>query len=65
MQESPEKRGSILGGKRVVGLKRSVGSIIRRSARESMLFPEEVQVQQNGQLIYFSLKKKNSKFSKN
>ncbi|KAG2217575.1 hypothetical protein INT45_004928 [Circinella minor] len=43
IQESPEKRGSILGGKRVVGLKRSVGSIIRRSARESMLFPEEVQ----------------------
>ncbi|KAI8142534.1 hypothetical protein BJV82DRAFT_615215 [Fennellomyces sp. T-0311] len=43
MQEFPEKRGSILGGKRVVGLKRSVGSIIRRSGRESMLFPEEVQ----------------------
>ncbi|KAI9490011.1 hypothetical protein BDB00DRAFT_839765 [Zychaea mexicana] len=43
MHDFVEKRGSILGGKRVVGLKRSVGSIIRRSARESMLFPEEVQ----------------------
>ncbi|KAI8394319.1 uncharacterized protein BYT42DRAFT_554203 [Radiomyces spectabilis] len=38
-----EKRGSILGGRRVIGLKRSVNSIIRKSARESMLISEENQ----------------------
>lgn len=39
-----EKRGSLLGSRRVVGLKRSVGSIIRRSGRESMVMTEEIQV---------------------
>ncbi|KAI8357344.1 hypothetical protein EDC96DRAFT_514997 [Choanephora cucurbitarum] len=34
------KRGSILRGRRVIGIKRSVHSIIRKSARESMLITE-------------------------
>ncbi|KAF1799806.1 hypothetical protein FB192DRAFT_1286040 [Mucor lusitanicus] len=34
---SLSKRGSILGNRRVIGLKRSVNSIIRKSGRESML----------------------------
>ncbi|KAG0175135.1 hypothetical protein DFQ29_007236 [Apophysomyces sp. BC1021] len=38
-----DKRGSILGGRRVIGLKRSVNSIIRKSGRESMLAPDDIQ----------------------
>jgi hypothetical protein len=34
------KRGSILGSRRVIGLKRSVNSIIRKSGRESMVAVE-------------------------
>ncbi|RCI06880.1 hypothetical protein CU098_010544 [Rhizopus stolonifer] len=34
---SLSKRGSILGSRRVIGIKRSVNSIIRKSGRESML----------------------------
>ncbi|OBZ88605.1 PH and SEC7 domain-containing protein C11E3.11c [Choanephora cucurbitarum] len=34
------KRGSILRGRRVIGIKRSVHSIIRKSARESILMTE-------------------------
>lgn len=36
-KSSLSKRGSILGNRRVIGLKRSVNSIIRKSGRESML----------------------------
>lgn len=36
-KSSLNKRGSILGNRRVIGLKRSVNSIIRKSGRESML----------------------------
>ncbi|KAI9478607.1 MAG: hypothetical protein EXX96DRAFT_482960 [Benjaminiella poitrasii] len=37
---SLNKRSSILGGRRVIGLKRSVNSIIRKSGRESMFFQD-------------------------
>lgn len=37
---SLSKRGSILGSRRVIGLKRSVNSIIRKSGRESMMATE-------------------------
>jgi hypothetical protein len=37
---SLSKRGSILGSRRVIGLKRSVNSIIRKSGRESMMAAE-------------------------
>ncbi|ORE15747.1 hypothetical protein BCV71DRAFT_228517 [Rhizopus microsporus] len=38
------KRGSILGGRRVVGLKRSVNSIIRKSGiTDSMMLPDDFQ----------------------
>ncbi|CEP17034.1 hypothetical protein [Parasitella parasitica] len=36
-KSSTNKRGSLLGNSRVIGLKRSVNSIIRKSGRESML----------------------------
>ncbi|KAI8639739.1 hypothetical protein BD408DRAFT_434851 [Parasitella parasitica] len=36
-KSSTGKRGSLLGNSRVIGLKRSVNSIIRKSGRESML----------------------------
>lgn len=36
-KSSLSKRGSILGNRRVIGLKRSVNSIIRKSGRESIL----------------------------
>lgn len=39
-EEDSIKRTSILGSRRVGGIKRSVGSIIRKSGRESMLLPD-------------------------
>jgi hypothetical protein len=41
-QQESSKRTSLLGSRRVVGLKRSVGSIIRKSGRESMLIPDPI-----------------------
>lgn len=40
LSEGREKRTSILGSRRAAGIKRSVGSIIRKSGRESMFLPE-------------------------
>jgi hypothetical protein len=40
-QPSVTRRTSILGGKRVVGLKKSVNSIIRKSGRESTMILED------------------------
>ncbi|KAI8877175.1 hypothetical protein K501DRAFT_337592 [Backusella circina FSU 941] len=40
-QPSVTRRTSILGGKRVVGLKKSVNSIIRKSGRESMILEDQ------------------------
>lgn len=38
---SLSKRSSIMGNKRVIGIKRSVNSIIRKSGRESMMMLED------------------------
>lgn len=40
-KSSLSRRGSIMGSKRVIGIKRSVNSIIRKSGRESTLFPDD------------------------
>ncbi len=40
-KSSLSRRGSIMGSKRVIGIKRSVNSIIRKSGRESTLLPDD------------------------
>lgn len=42
-KSSMSRRNSIMGSKRVIGIKRSVNSIIRKSGRESAVFSEDQQ----------------------
>lgn len=55
-KSSLTKRGSIMGSKRVIGLKRSVNSIIRKSGRESMLVLDDQQSQQQQQQQNYQVK---------